>query len=143
MYKAFSPSVLKEMEEHGNILITVKSGWEQTNKWSAKPSYVSYCIGAKREHIFSCYMSQETNTIQITNMKATRLISDKKALIDAYMYIALKGLIEFARDTGVERLIVDSPISAAADYMLDLGFYVMPKGKFSTSGSRGCKRLEE
>ena len=141
MYKAFSPSVLEEMEERGDISLTVKSGWEHANKWTAQPFFISYCIGSEREHIFSCYFSQESTVIQITNIEPTKLIADKKALVDAYMYITLKGLIGYAENAGVSRLIIDSYISAAADHMLDLGFYVTPKG--ISGGSRGCKRLKD
>ena len=143
MYRTLAPSVLKEMEECGNVVLTVKPGWEQVNQWSSKPSYISYCIGTRREHIFTCYMSQENTTIQITNMEATKLIANNKALIDAYMYVTLKELIDFAETQQVKRLIVDSFISSAADHMLDLGFYVTPKGTFSANGSRGCKTIKE
>ena len=141
MYKAFSPSVLAEMEDRGNILITVKPGWEGGGEWIAKPSFISYCIGVEREHIFTCYLSQETKAIQVSNMEATKLISDNKALVDAYMYVALKGLVEFATSQDARRLLVDSFIPASADYMLDLGFYVTSKGL--SAGSRGCKTLRK
>lgn len=142
MYKAFSPSVLKEMTERGNILLTIKPGWEQATPWNASPSFISYCMGTNREHIFTCYFSQESTVMQVTNIEATKLISDKKSLVDAYMYVALKGLVELAENKKVQRLIVDSFISAAADHMLDLGFYITPKGAFSSTGSRGCKTIE-
>ena len=143
MYKAFSPSIIEEMEERGNIVITVKPGWEQTQPWSSKPSYISYWLGTHHERIFSCYVAQEKTAavVQVTNMEATKLISDKKALVDAYMYITLKGLIEYAKSAEAERLIVDSYIPAAADHMLDLGFYITPKGSLA-GGSRGCKTIK-
>ena len=141
MYKAFGPAVLAEMEERGNILITVKPGWEAGGDWISKPSFISYCIGTNREHIFTCYISQESKAVQISNMEATKLISDKKALVDAYVYVALKGLVGFARSLDARRLLVDSFIPAAADYMLDLGFYVTSKGL--SAGARGCKTLRK
>jgi len=141
MYRAFSPTVLKEMEDRGNILVTVKPGWEGGGEWISKPSFISYCIGTGREHIFTCYLSQESKSIQISNMEATKLISDKKALVDAYMYVALKGLVKFARSLNARRLLVDSFIPATADYMLDLGFYVTSKGL--SAGARGCKTLRK
>ncbi len=142
MYKAFSPSVLKEMMERGNVLLTVKPGWEGSTPWNPCPSFISYCIGTNREHIFTCYSSQESTVMQITNIEATKLISDKKSLVDAYMYVALKGLLDIAEDKEVKRLIIDSFISSAADHMLDLGFYITPKGAFSSTGSRGCKTIK-
>jgi len=142
MYRALSPSVLEEMTERGNILLTIKPGWEQGTPWTASPSFVSYCIGTNQEHIFTCYSSRENTVMQVTNMEATKLISDKKSLVDAYMYVALKGLIDLAKDREVKRLIVDSFIPSAADHMLDLGFYITPKGAFSCGGSRGCKTIK-
>jgi len=139
MYKAFGPAVLAEMEERGNILITVKPGWEGGGDWISKPSYISYCMGTNREHIFTCYLSQESKSIQIANMEATKLISDRKGLVDAYVYVALKGLVKFAKSLNASRLLVDSFIPATADYMLDLGFYVTSKGL--SAGARGCKTL--
>lgn len=143
MYKTLAPSVIKEMEECGNIVLTIKPGWEQGNLWSARPSYISYCMGTRHEHIFTCYMSQGGETIQLTNMAPTELISNNKALIDAYMHIALKGLIGYAKTQGIKRLIIDSFTSSAADHMLGLGFYVTSKGTFNSSGSRGCKTIKE
>jgi hypothetical protein len=141
MYKAFSPTVLAEMEDRGNILITVKPGWEGGGDWISKPSYISYCIGTEREHIFTCYLSHESKAVQVSNMEATGLISDNKALVDAYMCIALKGLVVFAKSLNARRLLVDSFIPATADYMLDLGFYVTSKGL--SAGARGCKTLRK
>lgn len=141
MYKSFSQSVLEEMEERGGILLTIKPGWEQSTEWCAQPFFISYCMGLQREHIFSCYLSKENGAIQIVNLEATELIKDKKSLVDAYMYVTLKGLIKHAKNMGATRLIVDSYIPATADHMLDLGFYITPKGM--TGGARGCKKLKE
>ena len=147
MYKAFSPIVIKEMETHGNISLTIKSGWEQVNAWSAKPSHICYWMGDYQEYIFDCYSSQEKTVMEIGNLKATEIISDKDALVDAYMYLTLKGLIDLAEIVGVKRLIVSSYISATADYMLDLGFYVTHNKILLSGGSsgesRGCKTLKE
>jgi len=135
MYKSFSPSVLKEMEKRGHIQITAKNGWEQV--WSAQPSFISYCIGNTYERIFSCYYSGYDDQIQITSIEAMDLISKNKGLIDAYMYLAIKGIIRLANNIGVKYVVVDSFISSAADHMLDLGFRVG-----LSNGSRGCKKLK-
>jgi len=141
MYKALSPSVLEEMEERGDIVVTIKNGWDQGVRWSTKPHNISYCIGTSLERIFTCYISKESATVQITNIEPTKLISANKGLIDAYMYVALKGLMKFAKELNTRRLIIDSYIPASADYMLDLGFSVTSKGL--GSGARGCKTLED
>jgi len=137
MYKSLSPYVVREMDERGHILLTTKAGWE--NNWCAMPSHISYNIGTESEHIFRCYFSQQMGAIQITNVEATDLISDNKALVDAYMYIAIKGMVDFAGTFKVKRLVFDSFIPAAADHMLDLGFYITAKGL--DGGSRGYKIL--
>ena len=142
MYRALSPSVLEEMAGRGNILLTIKHGWEHQTPWTATPSFISYCIGTTREHIFICYSSRESTVMQISNIEATELISDEKSLVDAYMYVALKGLINLAESSRVKRLIVDSFIPSTADHMLDLGFYITPRGSFSGAGSRGCKTIK-
>jgi len=72
---------------------------------------------------------------------ATELIADKKGLVDAYTYLALKGMVDFTRTMQATRLIVDSFIPALADHMLDLGFHVTPKGM--SGGCRGCKTLKD
>lgn len=143
MFKALPPAVLEEMLEAGEILLTVKAAWEGASVWSAVPNFISYCIGTERTHIFTCYCLREGVTLQLTNMEPTKLISGEKPLVDAYMYVALKGLIEFANSLGIERLIIDSYVPSAADYMLDLGFYITPKGTFSSGGVRGYKILKE
>ena len=79
--------------------------------------------------------------MQITNVVATKLIADKKGLVDAYTYIALKGMIEFAKNMKSQRIIVDSYIPSLADYMLDFEFHITPKGL--SGGCRGCKILED
>lgn len=140
MYKAFAPSVVKELEERGNIIVTIKSGWEQDDGgWLCKPCFVTYCIGSALEHIFSSYLSNEMNTVQFANIEATEVISGNKPLVDAYMYVALKGLIEFAKNLKKKRLVIDSYIPAVADHMLDLGFYITPK---TGAGARGCRILK-
>lgn len=141
MYKSLSPSVLEEMTKRGSAVITVKGGWETTSAWVSIPGFITYCLGDNREHIFRCYMSRETNTIQITNVEATKLIADKKSLVDAYMYVALKGVIKFAESMRVKRLIFDSYIPSAADHMIDLGFRITSKGL--SGGSRGLKMFKE
>jgi len=126
------------MEELGHIIITAKNGWE--NVWNMQPSFISYNIDIASERIFSCYYSKSGNQVQITNLEALKLISDDKAMVDAYLFLAIKGLIRFTNNIGAKRLVVDSFIPAAADHMLDLGFYVVCKGL--SNGSRGCKTLE-
>ena len=141
MYKSLSKSVLEEMTERGNTVVTIKAGWEMSSAWMSIPGYITYCLGGNREHIFRCYVSREHNTIQITNVEATKLISDKKSLVDAYMYVALKGVVKFAENLRAKRLIFDSYIPAAADHMIDLGFRITSKGL--SGGSRGLKTFKE
>ena len=141
MYKSLSASVLKEMTERGNTTITIKAGWETSSAWVSIPGFITYCLGGNLEHIFRCYMSREHDSIQITNVEPTELIADKKALVDAYMYVALKGVVKFAEDMRVKRLIFDSYVPAAADHMIDLGFRITSKGL--SGGSRGLKTFKE
>lgn len=140
MYKSFSPGVLKEMKNRGEIIITIRPGWENAAQWSYIPGFISYCIGQNREHIFSCYISKDTETVQLTNIVPTKLINENKSLIDAYMYVAIKGLMELTEGMGAKRLVIDSLLPAAADHMLDAGFSVTPKGPV---GTRGCKTLKD
>ena len=144
MYKTLSPETLKEMEERGHIMVSFKEGWETCSPWSSKPAYLYYCLGSERERIFTCYISTADATTQITNLEATKVISGEKALVDAYMYVALKGLIRFARNNQSRRLVIDSYISATADYMLDMGFRITAIGSApSVGGARGCKTLKD
>ena len=140
MYKSFSASVLKQMEERAEIMVTVKEGWTSITKWSSTPGFISYCLGVNREQIFSCYITREESIFQISCVEPTELIKGQKSLVDAYIYVALRGLIKFANNMGVRQLVFDSYIPAAADHMLDMGFVLTPRG---IPGSRGCKILED
>lgn len=139
MYKSLSPAVLREMEERGNVTLTTKPGWEQA--WTMVPSFVSYNIGTQRERIFKCYLSINTGAIQITDIEPTAVINKNKALIDAYMYLAVKGLIRYAISLKARQLVLDSYAPSIADHMLDLGFKVTCRGE--SLGARGCKSLGE
>jgi len=143
MYKALSPAVVREMGERGEIIVTVKSGWEQSGGWVAKPGFISYCLATTQERIFSCYITYEGDTIQITNLEPTELIAGQKQLVDAYMHVAICGIIKHGLMLRFKRLIVDSHIPAITDHLLDLGFFITAKGAFSGSGARGFKLLEE
>ena len=118
-----------------------RPGWELQGGWSSKPAFILYWIGYESERIVSCYWSREGKTTQITQIEPDSLIIDNKALIDAYLYVALKGLILEADKSRMKRLIVDSYIPSIVDHMLDLGFSITAKG-LSMPGGRGCKILE-
>lgn len=139
MFKTVAPSVLKELSDAGEILLTIKPGWEMAGSWSSKPSHIYYCLGTNRERIFDCYFNHDKNAVQVTNIEAAKLIKGQKSLIDAYMHVALKGLLDLAISLKSKRLIVDSYIPSVADHMFDLGFNVTSKGL--QSGARGCKLL--
>jgi len=140
MFKTLSPTAIEEMDKLGDINISIKSGWEEQGDWQAKPAHVVYWIGYTSEDIFTCYYSRESRTLQITNIEPTSLIGNQKALVDAYLYIAIKGIIGMAEKIRVKRLIIDSFLPPTADHLLDLGFHVTSKGL--SSGARGCKDLE-
>jgi hypothetical protein len=140
MFQALSQKTIEEMDSIGHILITVKSGWETAGTWSSQPHNISYCLGGhSKEHIFTCYILKESATVQVTSIEATELISDKKCLVDAYLVLALKGLMDYAKYICCDRLIVDSWIPSIIDHMLDLGFTTQPRGSFSSI--RGIKKL--
>lgn len=138
MYKACSPTILEDMEKNGKIIISIKEGYEMSGAWTAKPINIFYYIGNIKERIFECYYHERNKVVQITNIKPTQLIADQSNLVDGYMYIVLKGLIEFAKSTNAKKIIVDSKISSITDHMLDLNFE-----SFSVGGQRACKHLED
>jgi len=140
MFKALSPSVIDEMVEAGNITVTIKPGWEDQGHWLAKPANIVYILGYNEEAIFTCYYQRSGSTLQITNVEPAKLIGDRKSLVDAYLYVALKGLVDMANSIKLKRLVIDSYIPALADHMLDLGFNVTARGL--ASGSRGCRVFE-
>lgn len=140
MFKAFAPAVVKEMEEQGTVELVVKPGWESSvGNGSSKPGFISYCIGIEREHIFSCYFSDGGHYLQVTNIKPTSLISSERALVDAYMKVTLKGLIEVAKAIEKKRLIVSSMEPSLVDHMLDLKFKIAPVRLVAKVGARGYK----
>ena len=142
MYQALSPKVLEEMSEVGMAVITVKEGWEGVGNWSSKPSWISYCLGHHtQEHIFSCYVTKENRVLQVSNIEATELIADKKCLVDAYLMVALLGLIDHGRMVGCKMLVIDTWLGCAIDHMLDLKFNIQKSMTFCSI--RGHKNLEE
>jgi len=141
MYKPLSDEVMRQLEDVGDVVITIKPGWETSGQWTAKPAYINYYRGTMGERIFRCYYDESGDTLSITHVEATKMIGDKKALVDGYLFVALKGLINHASSNGKKRLIVESYIPAIADHMLDLGFSLQPKGL--QPGGYGCKLLKE
>jgi hypothetical protein len=131
------------MNEVGAVSITIAKGWENAGSWSSIPAFIAYWLGPESEHIFSCYYTRGRKTLQLTDLEATGLIKDKKALVDAYLYVAIKGIINNAKTMGLQRLIIDSYIPSVVDHMLDLGFRITPKSAFGAAGGRGCKILED
>jgi hypothetical protein len=140
MFKTFGSDVIDEMVESGSISISIKEGWEIANRWNSTPAFITYCMGMGFvERVFSCYYTVEGNTLQVDNIEATEIIANRKALVDAYLYVALKGLIEFAQSRGHKRLVVDSHIPYIIDHLIELKFSASSKGLMA--GGRGSITL--
>jgi hypothetical protein len=141
MYKPLSPSVLKELEEQG-LAMYVPEG--ETKAWTPTPHRVYFMIGIEREHIFDCSILEYDNTIHIANVEtADFLKKEERGLIEAYLYLAIKGAIRQAKssikDKDGVKLIFDSYISSTPECLANLGFDISP----STTPYRGYLELKE
>jgi hypothetical protein len=142
MYKALSAVTVKELEETGKILLLVKKGWEM-HHWAGCPHHIYYRIGTRQECIFDCYVSIHNDVMSISNIKPTKLIVSEPSLVDAYLFIALKEMIEYASSLKIKKLIVDSAVTSMAEHLVDLGFTPSPRSTFSGSTLQGYMLLEE
>ena len=137
MYKQLKLSAVKELEESGLIVLTIKDGWEHSGVRQALPYNINYQIGVDSERIFSCYVHMYGETIEVTNIEPTSIISDHKNLVDAYLGIAIQGVIDYAESMGRSRIIVSSCITSAPEHMADKGFTLVPKGLFPANVTQG------
>ncbi len=144
MYQALPDSILEKMRDEGRVDVKIKKGWETAgpSSWQSIPHDISYGYGDYQEKVFTCYISVDGNTAQITNIEPTEIIKDKRKLVDAYMYVVIYGLIGYCKVIGKKRLIIDSWEPSVIDHMVDHGFYISPKG-IDNGGGRGFLALEE
>lgn len=128
MYRSISPLVLKELEESGDVVFSVKNvQFAQSTPWVSVPHKISFLIGPECEHIFDCLIQKYDNQIYVSQIEIAGLLrKEEQGLVDAYLYLTIKKLIKFAKVLGKSQLIIDSYIPSTAEHLLDLGFYLYP-----------------
>lgn len=139
MFKPLSIPAFKDLRNAGYVIILVKKGWE-ARPWSSCPHNVYFRIATDQEKIFTCYVSVENGfgkTMTISNVEPTSLIKGETSLVDAYLRIAIEGMIEHAQNLSMGRLVLMSPLTLAIDHMLDLGFRFTGRCKQGEQGSQG------
>lgn len=141
MFREMRASALADLVRLGDVNITIKQGWDAGVSWQSTPAYINYWIGYESERIFKCYLTSDGDSLQVAHIEPTSLIKDVAKLVDAYLYAAVKGLIDECHRRGKRRLVVDSYIPSVVDHMVDLGFNVNSKG--FQPGGYGCKILKD
>jgi hypothetical protein len=137
MYKAIAPSVIKELENMGDVVFSVKNTGsmpQNPTPWITIPHKISFMIGNECEHIFDCLIQSYDNQMYVSNVEAAGILRlEEQGLVDVYLYLTMKKAITFAKVTGKKRLVFDSHIPSTAEHMADLGFFIYP----STAPYRG------
>jgi len=138
MYRAIAPSVLKELEEIGEEIFSVKNtagrGPDDT-PWLTMPFKISFLIGTESEHIFDCFIQKYDSQMYVNHVEPAGILrSGEPGLIDAYLYLTIKKAIRFAQAQSKTQLIFDSYIPATAEHLVDLGFELYPNSNYLHRG---------
>jgi len=141
MYKALSPSVLKELENQG-IVMYISEG--KPKAWVATRYRVYFIIGSDREHIFNCLIQEYDNTVHVSDVETSDFLKkEEQGLVEAYLYLAIKGAIRYVRlatrNKEEVKLIFDSYLTPTPECLSELGFKIFP----SAGPYRGYVKLKE
>lgn len=134
MYQALSPSVIEDLEKQGEVVFTLKTmkdiPADQVNSpWRTIPHKISFQIGTEEEHIFNCWVQIYDGTMNVSHIETAGMLkTEERGLVDAYLYLTIKGAIDHARSIHLHRLVIDSYLSATAEHLADLGFELFPGG---------------
>ncbi len=141
MFKQLSQSVIEKMKEDGRIMLTVKRGWETATSTNPIPYKINLFIDNQLEHLFNCYLQIYDSAVIISDIIPTPYVSHQKNLIDGYLYIAIDGLVKFAKRQKKKRVVVDTNISCAADHLPHYGFKLFTEEDFPTKSIKGMLTL--
>lgn len=141
MYKQLSSTAVKELEESGCIILTIKAGWEPGSVRQALPYNINYQIGVDLERIFRCYLHIYEETVEVTNVEPAPMISDQENLVDAYLGIAIQGIVKYAKSLSKSHVVISSRIPSAAEHLADKGFTLVPRGLFPARVVQGFLRI--
>jgi hypothetical protein len=142
MFKQLSPSVTEELKGDGRVVLTVKGGWETATMINSIPYKINLYIRTNVEHMFNCYLQDYSSTLLISNITPAPAIAAQKSIIDSYLYIAINGLIQFAKMRDKNRVIVDTTIKCAADHLPHYGFKLFSETTDNTNSIQGILSLK-
>lgn len=144
MFKQLAPSVIEKMKEEGRVVLTVKNGWETSTELNSIPYKINLYIGNQVEHLFNCYLylQKHGSTILISNIIPSSSVGTQKNIIDGYLYLAIDGLIKFAKTNKKNRIIVDTYIECAADHLPHYGFKLFRGADSPTKSIKGILILK-
>lgn len=144
MFKQLAPAIVEKMKEDGRVVLTVKNGWEATTELNSIPYKINLYIGNKVEHLFDCYLyiQKHGSTILISNITPSPSVGAQKNVIDCYFYLAVDGLIKFAKTYKKNRIIVDTDIECAADHLPHYGFKLFREPDSVTKSIKGMLILK-
>lgn len=142
MFKQLSPSVTEELKVDGRVVLTVKSGWETASMINSIPYKINLYIGTDVEHMFNCYLQDYSSTLLASNITPAPAIAAQKSIIDSYLYLAIDGLIHFAKMHDKNRVIVDTTIKCAADHLPHYGFKLFSETTDNINSIQGILSLK-
>ncbi len=141
MYKQLKQSAIKELEESGFVILTIKEGWKHGSVRSSLPYNINYQIGIDSERIFRCYVHIYGETIEVTDIEPAPIISGHKNLVDAYLGITVQGIIDYAKSLSRSRIIISSCIPSTSEHLAGKGFTLVPKGSFPARVTQGLLKI--
>lgn len=131
MYRELAPKVIEELDASGSVMFIVDAdGVGLPEEWEGPIKYrIDFHIHAEKEHIFNCLLNERGRSIQITDVEPSDWMKEQsKGVLDGYVYIMLKSTRRFANRMQCKRLFISSGLPMFAEYLVDLGFHIRPRG---------------
>lgn len=142
MFKQLSQSVVEKLRNDSRVVLTIKKGWETSTTINSIPYKINLYMGTDVEHMFDCYLLEYGSTLLISNITPAYSIGTQKNIIDSYLYLAIDGLIQFAKMSKKDRVIVSTTIKCAADHLPHYGFKLIYETNDNTNSIQGFLLLK-
>lgn len=135
MIQIMSLEEQKELENAGEIIISVKNGWSAA-PWSPTPYSIYYSWGYhEREIIFECYLTYNYSTLTVTNITESKWLKEQNdlPLTDFLACLTVRALKEHARLLNKDIICADTKISLFVDHFINEGFTIERTAKIVSS----------
>lgn len=125
MYQELDKASREEIENSGEIFITIKPGWEQAGGWSDTPYLIKFAIATERFEVFRCYVQMYSETMAFTDIHIGKDLEDAEpGRIEVYARLALEAIIEHADLAGKLHLMVDTTVPQFLEWFIDHKFNI-------------------